>query len=106
MEIGIKSAKSELSRLIKAALAGEKVVITNHGQPLVRLVPEPIKPKHSNRGYGSLKDILNLPPGWDSIEAEEGFCTNGIVVAVSGRSSYNVTRMQGTRSTRLCDYQG
>ncbi len=71
MEVGIKAAKSELSKMVKAAMAGEKVVITNHGKPLARLVPEPQKPKHAKRGYGALKDILILPPGWDSIEEEE-----------------------------------
>ncbi len=80
MEIGIKTAKSDLSRIIKAALSGEKVVITNHGKPLVRLVPEAAKPKHPGRGYGALKSVLNLPPGWDSLEAEEQFANEFEVV--------------------------
>ena len=71
MEVGIKAAKVDLSRLIKAALGGEKVVITDRGKPLVRLVPEPSKPKDPRRGYGSLKGVLNLPPGWDSPEADK-----------------------------------
>ncbi len=32
-------AKSQLSKLVKAALAGEEVVIASHGAPQVRLVP-------------------------------------------------------------------
>jgi prevent-host-death family protein len=32
-------AKNQLSRLVKAALAGEEVIIASHGQPRVRLVP-------------------------------------------------------------------
>ena len=80
MEIGIRNAKSDLSKIIKAALEGERVVITNHGKPLVRLVPEAIKPKHPGRGYGALKDVLNLPPGWDSPEAEEEFASQFEVV--------------------------
>ncbi len=40
LEVGIKKAKVGLSRLIKAALAGERVVITNRGKALVRLTPE------------------------------------------------------------------
>jgi prevent-host-death family protein len=71
MEIGIKAAKTDLSRLIKAAMSGEKVVITNRGEPLVRLVPEAPKPKDPRRGFGSLKGVLNLPPGWDSPEADK-----------------------------------
>jgi prevent-host-death family protein len=71
MEIGIKAAKADLSRIIKAAISGEKVVITDRGRPLVRLVPEPLKPRDPQRGYGSLKGVLNLPPGWDSPEADK-----------------------------------
>ena len=32
-------AKSQLSRLVKAALAGEEVIIASHGKAQVRLVP-------------------------------------------------------------------
>ncbi len=39
MQVNILEAKNRLSRLIKAALAGEEVVIANRGQPMVRLVP-------------------------------------------------------------------
>lgn len=39
MEASIHEAKSQLSKLLKAALAGEKVIITKAGTPLVELVP-------------------------------------------------------------------
>ena len=39
MQVNILEAKNRLSQLIKAALAGEEVVIANRGQPMVRLVP-------------------------------------------------------------------
>ena len=71
MEVGIRQAKIDLSKLVKSVLQGEKVVITNHGKPIVELVPAPRKGRSANRGYGSLRDVLNLPPGWDSPEAEE-----------------------------------
>jgi prevent-host-death family protein len=71
MEVGIRQAKIDLSKLIKSVLKGEKVIITNHGKPLVELVPAPRKARSANRGYGSLKDVLRLPSGWDSPEAEE-----------------------------------
>jgi antitoxin (DNA-binding transcriptional repressor) of toxin-antitoxin stability system len=32
-------AKSQLSRLVKAALAGEEVIIASHGNPQVKWVP-------------------------------------------------------------------
>lgn len=68
MEVGVKRAKIDLSKLITAALNGERVVITSRGKPLVRIVPETPKPKDPRRGYGALRGLLNLPEGWDSPE--------------------------------------
>ena len=39
MQVNILEAKNRLSMLIKAAQAGEEVVIANRGQPVARLVP-------------------------------------------------------------------
>lgn len=38
MQVNILEAKSQLSRLIKSAQAGEDVVIANRGEPVARLV--------------------------------------------------------------------
>jgi prevent-host-death family protein len=38
-QFGMHEAKTQLSRLVERALAGEDVVITRHGKPVVRLVP-------------------------------------------------------------------
>ena len=38
--VPIHQAKSQLSELIRAAEQGEEVVLTRHGKPVVRLVPE------------------------------------------------------------------
>lgn len=35
----VAEAKAQLSRLIERALAGEEVVISKYGKPLVKLVP-------------------------------------------------------------------
>jgi prevent-host-death family protein len=69
MTIGVRQAKTELTKLINAALEGETIVITNHGKPLVRLVPEGAAPA-KNRGYGCLKGAFDLPADWDAIDAE------------------------------------
>jgi prevent-host-death family protein len=69
MQVGIREAKSDLSKLIEAALGGLDVVITKRGKPLVRLVPEG-RPNDGRKGRGCLKDI-NLPQGWDSAELDE-----------------------------------
>jgi prevent-host-death family protein len=39
MQVNVLEAKNRLSQLIKAAQAGEDVVIANRGEPVVRLVP-------------------------------------------------------------------
>ena len=39
MVINIHQAKSQLSRLIQKAVAGEEIVIANAGKPVVRVVP-------------------------------------------------------------------
>ena len=39
MQVNMLDAKSQLSKLVKAALAGEDVIIANKGVPSVRLVP-------------------------------------------------------------------
>lgn len=39
MQVNVFEAKNRLSELIKAAVAGEEVIIANRGEPVVRLVP-------------------------------------------------------------------
>jgi prevent-host-death family protein len=39
MKVNVLEAKNRLSQLIKAAQAGEDVIIANRGEPVVRLVP-------------------------------------------------------------------
>lgn len=41
IEVGTYEAKARLSELIDKAEAGEVVVITRHGRPVARIVPEP-----------------------------------------------------------------
>jgi prevent-host-death family protein len=42
--VNIHEAKSQLSRLIEAAVSGEEVVINKAGTPVVRIVPVQSKP--------------------------------------------------------------
>jgi antitoxin (DNA-binding transcriptional repressor) of toxin-antitoxin stability system len=39
MQVNMLDAKSQLSRLVKAALAGEEVIIASHGKAQVKLEP-------------------------------------------------------------------
>jgi prevent-host-death family protein len=51
--INIHDAKTQLSRLIERALAGEKIVIAKAGEPLIQLMP--FKNKRVRRTPGTLK---------------------------------------------------
>ncbi len=58
MRIGIHEAKTHLSRLIPAALAGEEIIITRSGKPLVKLVP--VKNSGKPRRLGIYKDKIRI----------------------------------------------
>lgn len=47
--VGMHEAKTQLSKLVERVEAGEEVVITRHGEPAARLVPE-----RSGAGFASL----------------------------------------------------
>ena len=53
MKVNMLEAKSQLSKLVKAALEGEEVVIASNGSPMVRLVP--VAKKGGLAGWGKLK---------------------------------------------------
>lgn len=53
MQVNMLEAKNQLSRLVRAALEGEEVVIASNGVPRVRLVP--VEKKTRLSGWGRLK---------------------------------------------------
>ncbi len=64
MQVNMLEAKNQLSKLVKAALDGEDVIIANHGKPVVRLVKLANPPK--TRGYGAWKHLPPPADDWDS----------------------------------------
>ncbi|HEY3910139.1 MAG TPA: type II toxin-antitoxin system prevent-host-death family antitoxin [Stellaceae bacterium] len=67
VQVNVFEAKNRLSQLIKAAQAGEDVVIANRGEPVVRLVPAAAEsPATADIGKGrAILDWLErhpLPP--------------------------------------------
>ena len=70
MEVGIREARNNLSKLVDAVRHGEEVFLTNRGQRVAKLVPAP-KPRTPLRGRGFLKGKVNLYPGWDSPEEDK-----------------------------------
>ena len=70
MDVGIKEAKNNLSKLIDALRHGEEVFLTKRGKRVAKLVPAP-KPLTPGRGRGFLEGKINFYPGWDSPEEDK-----------------------------------
>ena len=58
MQVNVFEARNRLSQLIKAARAGEDVVIASRGEPVVRLVPA-TTPLAKTADAGSARSILD-----------------------------------------------
>ena len=70
MEVGIREAKNNLSKLIETVRLGEKVYLTSRGERVAELVPPP-SGKNWRDAIGMFKDKINLYPGWDSPEEDK-----------------------------------
>lgn len=57
-EIGIYEARAALSRLVERALAGEEIIITRRGRPVVRLTP--LEGARAPRKPGALKGMFEV----------------------------------------------
>ncbi|MBD1193151.1 MAG: type II toxin-antitoxin system prevent-host-death family antitoxin [Vulcanococcus sp. Clear-D1] len=73
MQVNMLEAKSQLSRLVKAAIAGQEVVIASHGKAQVKLVP--LAAESGLRHPGSLRAAIPHPGACDaafsdSVDAE------------------------------------
>ncbi len=58
--VTVHKAKTELSKLIRRALAGEEIVIARGDVPVVRLVPVVEEPP--KRSFGVLRGELTVTP--------------------------------------------
>lgn len=65
-QVNMFEAKSQLSKLVKAAVAGEDVVIASNGVPLVRLVP--VRSRSRARKPGAWSRLPAPAPDWDAPE--------------------------------------
>ena len=61
--VNIHAAKTQLSRLLDAATAGEEVIIARAGKPVARLVP--IAEDKPRRRLGTLNGKLTVPDNFD-----------------------------------------
>lgn len=72
IQVNVHDAKTQLSRLIERALAGEEVVIARAGEPVVRLVPtKGLAPRvwGQDRGLIEIADDFDAPLPDDIAEA-------------------------------------
>jgi prevent-host-death family protein len=76
MEFSTGDAKNRLTELIRAVEAGEEVVITRHGKPVVELVPP--RAKRREVVFDGMKDIIKFHPGWDDPIDEDRFLEGDI----------------------------
>ncbi|MDE0054609.1 MAG: type II toxin-antitoxin system prevent-host-death family antitoxin [Gammaproteobacteria bacterium] len=67
MLVNVHNAKSQLSRLIAAAEAGDDVVIARKGKPAVRLVP--VKP--GGFQFDTLANLVDAVPEFDEAMDED-----------------------------------
>ena len=70
--INVHEAKTQLSKLLERAHAGEEIVIAKYGEPYARLVPL-AKPKARQPGLlkGTVEDAAFGPLNEDELEAWE-----------------------------------
>ncbi len=68
--VNIHEAKTQLSRFVEQAAAGEEVVIARAGKPVARLMPLP--PVYAqSRQLGLGKGQYTMPTAFDAIQADE-----------------------------------
>ncbi len=60
--VTVHYAKTNLSRLIKRALAGEEIVIARGREPVLRIVPI-LRPK-ANRKFGAMRGRAGTTPAF------------------------------------------
>jgi prevent-host-death family protein len=62
--VNIHDAKTQLSRLVDRAAAGEEITIARAGKPVARLVPlADVKPRMQ---LGTLAGVLRVPDDFDA----------------------------------------
>lgn len=62
--VNLNDAKTQLSRLVERAAAGEEIVIARAGKPMARLVP--VGAPGGDRVLGSLAGRIRVPADFDA----------------------------------------
>jgi len=64
--VNIHAAKTQLSRLVEAAAAGEEIIIARAGKPVARLVPLAAPASSKRRVLGRLAGQISVPEDFDA----------------------------------------
>ena len=64
--VNIQSAKTHLSRLVEAAVAGDEIILAKAGKPLVRLIP--VQPDVSPRRAGAWKGKVRMAKDFNAAD--------------------------------------
>ena len=67
VQMNVRAARSQLSKLIAAAEAGEDVVIARRGRPAVRLVPI----RNTGFEFDTLRHLVTEAPDFDEPMGED-----------------------------------
>lgn len=76
--VNVHAAKTQFSRLVDQAAAGEEIIIAKAGKPVAKLVPLTSRENRPKRLLGLLAGRAKLPPDFDAplpdavIDAFEG----------------------------------
>jgi prevent-host-death family protein len=68
-QIGMHEAKTNLSKLVERAQAGEDIVIARNGSPVARLVPVP-RASSLASVHGALRGRIHIAEDFDELPAD------------------------------------
>ena len=66
--VGMYEAKTNFSKLVSRAAAGEEIIVSNAGKPIAKIVA--YTPLAKSRLPGRLKGRIEIKPGFDEIPPE------------------------------------
>ncbi len=73
MDVTIAEARTQLDQLIEAVQRGSQVLITSEGKPVAQLSAPPPVPTRREVRLGTMRDRIQMKPGWDAPITEEQF---------------------------------
>ncbi len=65
--VNVHAAKTQFSRLVDQAAAGEEIIIAKAGKPVAKLVPLNSRENRPKRLLGLLAGRAKLPPDFDAL---------------------------------------